>query len=84
MKNKHERVVATCGTVNTGSVDPLDAIADLCAEQGLWLHVDGAYGALFLLWVCPFRTTRPTAQVVEGSFPRSPACLTNGAPTDHH
>jgi aromatic-L-amino-acid/L-tryptophan decarboxylase len=42
-------VVATCGTVATGAVDPLDAIADLCAEQGLWLHVDGAYGALFLL-----------------------------------
>ncbi|MFI9388481.1 pyridoxal phosphate-dependent decarboxylase family protein [Kutzneria sp. NPDC052558] len=42
-------VVATCGTVNTGAVDPLDAIADLCAEQDLWLHVDGAYGALFLL-----------------------------------
>lgn len=42
-------VVATCGTVATGAVDPLDAIADLCADQGLWLHVDGAYGALFLL-----------------------------------
>ncbi|WP_051166597.1 pyridoxal phosphate-dependent decarboxylase family protein [Amycolatopsis orientalis] len=42
-------VVATCGTVATGSVDPLEAIADLCAEQELWLHVDGAYGALFLL-----------------------------------
>jgi aromatic-L-amino-acid/L-tryptophan decarboxylase len=42
-------VVATCGTVNTGAVDPLEPIADLCAEEGLWLHVDGAYGALFLL-----------------------------------
>ncbi|MFD9704490.1 pyridoxal phosphate-dependent decarboxylase family protein [Lentzea sp. NPDC059081] len=42
-------VVATCGTVSTGSVDPLDAIADLCEDQDLWLHVDGAYGALFLL-----------------------------------
>ncbi|MBB2936596.1 glutamate/tyrosine decarboxylase-like PLP-dependent enzyme [Amycolatopsis bartoniae] len=42
-------VVATCGTVATGSVDPLDAIADLCEEQDLWLHVDGAYGGLFLL-----------------------------------
>jgi glutamate/tyrosine decarboxylase-like PLP-dependent enzyme len=42
-------VVATCGTVSTGSVDPLDAIADLCADEDLWLHVDGAYGALFLL-----------------------------------
>jgi aromatic-L-amino-acid/L-tryptophan decarboxylase len=42
-------VMATCGTVNTGAVDPLEAIADVCEEQGLWLHVDGAYGALFLL-----------------------------------
>ncbi|GHH33232.1 pyridoxal phosphate-dependent decarboxylase family protein [Lentzea cavernae] len=42
-------VVATCGTVSTGSVDPLDDIADLCAAEDLWLHVDGAYGALFLL-----------------------------------
>lgn len=42
-------VVATCGTVATGAVDPLDQIADLCAEQDLWLHVDGAYGGLFLL-----------------------------------
>ncbi|GAB3904255.1 hypothetical protein GCM10029964_097600 [Kibdelosporangium lantanae] len=42
-------VVATCGTVATGAVDPLDAIADLCADQNLWMHVDGAYGALFLL-----------------------------------
>ncbi|SEP48842.1 pyridoxal-dependent decarboxylase [Amycolatopsis saalfeldensis] len=39
-------VVATCGTVNTGAVEP---IADLCTAEGLWLHVDGAYGALFLL-----------------------------------
>lgn len=38
-------VAASAGTVNTGAVDPLEALADLCAEQGLWLHVDGAYGA---------------------------------------
>ncbi|WNV88916.1 aminotransferase class V-fold PLP-dependent enzyme [Umezawaea sp. Da 62-37] len=42
-------VVATSGTTTTGSVDPLDAIADLCAAEDLWMHVDGAYGALFLL-----------------------------------
>jgi aromatic-L-amino-acid decarboxylase len=35
--------VATLGTTSTTSVDPVDAIADRCAQHGLWLHVDAAY-----------------------------------------
>ena len=37
-------VVGTGGTTLTGAVDPLDQLADLCDERGIWLHVDGAYG----------------------------------------
>jgi L-2,4-diaminobutyrate decarboxylase len=37
-------VVATAGTTNLGEVDDLAGVADVCAERGLWLHVDGAYG----------------------------------------
>jgi len=38
-------VVGVAGTTSTGAVDPLDAIADVCAEHGVWFHIDGAYGA---------------------------------------
>jgi glutamate/tyrosine decarboxylase-like PLP-dependent enzyme len=42
-------VVATAGTTNTGSIDPLEEIADLCEAENLWFHVDGAYGAPAIL-----------------------------------
>ncbi len=38
-------VVGAAGTVNTGAVDDLNALADLCQREDLWLHVDGAFGA---------------------------------------
>jgi glutamate/tyrosine decarboxylase-like PLP-dependent enzyme len=37
-------VVATGGTTNVGVVDELDGIADVCTAEGVWFHVDGAYG----------------------------------------
>jgi len=42
-------VVGNAGTVNTGATDDLPALAALCREEGLWLHVDGAFGALAAL-----------------------------------
>lgn len=42
-------VIASVGTTNTGSIDPLPEIAALCREYDMWMHIDGAYGASALL-----------------------------------
>jgi aromatic-L-amino-acid decarboxylase len=42
-------LVANAGTTNTGAVDPISDLARLSAREGLWLHVDGAYGGFFQL-----------------------------------
>ena len=42
-------VVGTAGTVNLGAIDDLDAIAGVCREEALWMHVDGAFGAVAVL-----------------------------------
>lgn len=42
-------VIGSAGTVNTGAIDDLNALADLCAREGVWFHVDGAIGAVAAL-----------------------------------
>ncbi|GAA4239148.1 aspartate aminotransferase family protein [Postechiella marina] len=42
-------VIGTSGTVNTGAIDNLNAIADICEKENLWFHVDGAIGAIAML-----------------------------------
>ena len=42
-------VVATTGTTSTAAVDPVDAVADICAKEKVWLHVDAAYGGVMAL-----------------------------------
>ena len=42
-------VVANAGTVSTGAVDDLTAIADVCRDEAIWMHVDAAYGGPAML-----------------------------------
>lgn len=42
-------VVASAGTVDIGAIDDLEAVAALCREEGIWFHVDGAFGALAIM-----------------------------------
>ncbi|WP_439128668.1 pyridoxal phosphate-dependent decarboxylase family protein [Polaribacter sp.] len=41
--------IASAGTTNTGSIDPLNEIADICEEENIWFHIDGAYGGAAIL-----------------------------------
>jgi glutamate/tyrosine decarboxylase-like PLP-dependent enzyme len=42
-------IIASAGTTNTGTVDPLDTLADICEKEDLWFHIDGAYGGAAIL-----------------------------------
>ena len=51
-------IIASAGTTNTGTVDPLDTLADICEKENLWFHIDGAYGAAAILSKKGSRTLR--------------------------
>lgn len=42
-------IAASCGSTDTGAVDPLDVIADIAQAEGVWFHIDAAYGGYFIL-----------------------------------
>jgi len=54
-------IIATPGTVNTGAIDDLQAVADLCQKYDIWFHVDGAIGAIAML----SDTVRPLLSGIE-------------------
>lgn len=54
-------VIGNAGTINTGAVDDLTAIADLCEKENLWFHVDGAIGAVAVL----AENVKPTLKGIE-------------------
>ncbi|KAG8672492.1 hypothetical protein FPOAC2_05885 [Fusarium poae] len=51
-------IVGTCGTTNTGSIDPLEALAQIRDDEKIWLHVDGAFGASAALGTTRSAVTR--------------------------
>jgi aromatic-L-amino-acid decarboxylase len=56
-------VAASAGTTDTGAIDPLDTIADIAQAEGLWYHIDAAYGGFFML----SETLRPKFKGIERS-----------------
>ena len=57
-------VIATFGTVMEGAIDPIHKIATVCRKHKIWLHVDGAYGAMFLF-----------TEEIKGKFPGNSHCF---------
>lgn len=63
-------VIANAGEVNAGDFDPIDAIADLTAEHGAWLHVDGAFGL--------FARLAPQARALAAGVERADSVIADG------
>ena len=61
-------VIGNLGTVNTGAIDDLDALADLCAAETVWFHVDGAFGAAAAMLPAYAAETRAMARADSVAF----------------
>ena len=85
-------VIGTAGTVNTGATDDLVGLADLCAHEQLWFHVDGAFGALAALSPLTREIVRGMDRADSvafdlhkwGSMPFECACVLVKDPLVHH
>ncbi|NUR47259.1 MAG: aminotransferase class V-fold PLP-dependent enzyme [Hamadaea sp.] len=58
-------VMASAGTVNTGAIDPLAEIAEVCADHDVWLHVDGSYGGPAVLLLDEYAPVKAALSAVD-------------------
>jgi aromatic-L-amino-acid decarboxylase len=84
-------IVGNAGTVNTGAIDPLQDIADICKTENLWFHIDGAFGALAKLTAQYAEVLKPIEDADSVAFdyhkwmymPYEVGCLLVKNKTDH-
>lgn len=59
-------LVGTAGTTDTGAIDPMDTLADICECEGIWFHVDAAYGGFFVMSRLKYPDGSPVKDAFKG------------------